>query len=336
MLVTSLNLVKAYSGWGWAGGYLWHLKEVMVASGRFTVRGSGDGNASFAYNGTTAPLAAPDQGSGGAYDCWKTPKFTDMTVMVAGATNISSWVVMDEVGTARQYLFQTTNQSAGGWDGYGRVAYNAGGGATPAFTGGSASATALPGAATNEQWIFGSSRASATGQPIGLLSVTSGYVHVFCDSVAENNATGFGWFTGSDSRVVGGFMACPTVGGPAWDLDCLVIYSGASFSTIQTWNQIGYGAAAWGTASVGQRAIYNGGGSTRDTDGSAAIRQMGFTTGSAANLYFKGFSGRSVGYAVAKWLYPTLVQDIDGNRWVPASNGIMIPWPPTNPVVLPR
>lgn len=336
MLITSLNLVKAYSGWGWVGGYLWHLKQVMVASGRFTVQGSGDGNALFAYNGTTAPLSAPNQGDGGAYDCWKTAKFTDMGVLVAGATNISAWLVMNEVGTARQYLFVVTNQSSAGWDGYGRMAYNAGGGGTPAFVGASASATGLPGAATNEQWLFGSSRASANGVALAMLSSSSGYIHCFCNDTAENGITGFGWFTGSDARAVGGLIACPVVNGPTWDNDPVVFYSGATFSTVQTWNQLGYGAAAWVSATVNARSIYSGGGATRDTDGSALIRQMAITTGTAANLYFKGYTGRTVGYAVAKWLYPTLVQDLAGNRWIPAVSGMMLEWPPTDPVTLPR
>jgi len=334
MLITSLNLVKAYAGWGWAGGYFWHLKEVMIASGRFTVRGSGDGATLFAYDGTTAALAAPDQGSGGAYDCWKTAKFTNMGVSTAGATNVSSWIVLEETGTARQYLFSVTNQSSAGWDGYGRIAYNAGGGAAPTFVGASASATAIPGLATNEQWFFSTSRASPNGNSIGMLYSSSGYIHCFCDDTQENGVTAFGFVSGSETRVVNGFIACPIVGGPSWDTDPLMIISGP-LSIFGTWNQLGFGAAAWTSASVNVRSLYNGNAATRDTDGTAVIRQMGVSSGSGANAYFKGYTGRIVGYAASKWAYPTLVQDRNGNRWIPGPSGLMVRWA-EDTLVLPR
>ena len=332
MLITSLNLVKAYAGWGWAGGYFWHLKEVMIASGRFVVVGSGDGNALFAYNGVTAALAGPDQGSGGAYDCWMSPKFTGMIVPQAGYTNASSWIVMGEVGSSREYLFVTTNQSTSGWDGYGRVAYNAGGGATPAFVGAAVNATTIPAAASNEVWLYGSARATPNGVSIFMYN-TSGYVHCICDDTAENGATGFGFITANEPRAAGGILVCPLVSTPSWDTDPIIIVSGSNFGTAQGWNQLGFGGQAWGGVAINTRGLYNGASGTRITDGSASIRQMAVTVPST---YLKGFTGRIAGFAAARWAYPLTVEDRVGNRWVPTANGLMIRWDDSNPITLPR
>jgi hypothetical protein len=338
MLITRLNLEKPSSNYGWAGGFFWHVKETMVASGRFTVHGSGDGLATYAYNGVTAALPALSQGSGGAFDCWKTPKFTDMTNLIAGATNTSSWIVMNEVGTPRQYLFAVTDQNTSSWNGYGRFAYNAGGGATPTFVGASVSATLIPGLATNEQWFFGSSRASPSGVTVRMLAGDSGYINCFCDDTAENGVTSFGWTASNSARGLTGFVVCPMVGGPSWDLDPVIFYTGSNIGIgIFTWNQLGYGPQSWVGASVNTRSLYTGAGSTRVTDGTSAIRQIGIHCGTAANAYFKGFTGRSVGYAVSRWTYPMVVQDngTPSTRWVPGPNGPMVRWPEDS-LIVPR
>lgn len=334
MLVTSLNIVKPYAGWGWAGGYFWYLKEVMVASGRFTVRGSGDGLARFAYNGVTAALSGPDQGSGGAYDCLQNPKFTDATVKQNGYWNAGGWCVLDEVGSNRQYLFSNTAQTSAGWDGYGRIAYNPGGGATPTFVGAAVTATAIPTAATNEQWLYGT-RAAPDGAAVTLYA-TTGYVHVFCEDTTELGVTAFGFIACSDARVVGGLVACPVVNGPTWDVEPVVFFYGSSFGQISTFNQFGGVNQAWTNVTVNRRNIYNGGTAGRYTNGSATVLQMICTSGSGANAYIKGFLGQEVGCTIAKWTYPTLVQDDGGNRWIPAAGGLMFRWIESNPVTLPR
>lgn len=335
MLRTSLNLVKAYAGWGWAGGYFWHLKEVMVASGRFAVRGSGDGQARYAYNGVTSALAIGQQGTGGGYDCLQNPKFTDAVTKQAGYWNAAGWCVLDETGTNRQYLLSNTDQTSAGWDAYGRIAYNPGGGATPAFNAAAASATVIPAAATNEQWMFSGSRAAANGSPIGMAYTSSGYIHVFCDDTQESGACSFGWYTSPESRVLEGFVVCPIVSGPSWDADPVIFIHGSQFGTISTYNQFGTGNQAWVTALINRRTAYTGAQSSRITDGSTSVLAMVVTSGSGANAYIKGHTGRSVGFTPAKWTYPTLTQDDVGNRWIPGPAGLMLSWPDST-VVLPR
>lgn len=335
MLRTSLNIVKAYGGWGWAGGYLWHLKEVMVASGRFTVTGSGDGLSRYAYNGVTGALAGGQQGSGGAYDCLQNPKFTDAASKQAGYWNASGWLVVNEVGSSRQYLFASTDQTAAGWDGYGRVSYNPGGGATPAFNAAAASATAIPAAATNEQWLFGASRATANGNVMGMAYAASGYIHIFCEDTLESGVCSFGWYTSPDTRVLDGLVVCPIVGGPAWDPDPVIFLHGSQFGTISTFNQFGTVNQAWVAATINKRTSYTGAQSSRITDGSTSILPMAVTSGAGANAYLKGYTGESVGFTPAKWTYPTLTQDRVGNRWIPGPAGLMLAWPDTA-LVLPR
>lgn len=334
MLITDLNLVKPYAGWGWAGGYFWHLKEVMVASGRFTVRGTGDGQARFAYNGVTAALAGGQQGSGGAYDCLQNPKFTDAATKQAGYWNASGWCVLDEVGSSRQYLLSNTDQISSGWDGYGRIAYNPGGGATPAFVGAAVTALAMPTAATNEQWLYGA-RATPNGAAVVLYSV-SGYVHVFCDDTTESGVASFGFIACADSRAVGGLVVCPIVNGPTWDIDPVVFFYGTTFGSVSTFNQFGGVNQAFVSVVVQRRSIYSGTTAGRYTDGSASSLQMICTSGAGANSYIKGFLGRAASCTFAKWTYPTLVQDNLGNRLIPAVNGLMFRWLEANPVTLPR
>ncbi len=320
-------------------GYIFYLKEAMVASGRFEVRGSGDGDALYAYDGETAALDPGDQGSGGDFDCWKFANFDLISGPVAGRTNIKSWLVMHELGTDREYLFQATDQGAGGWDGYGRIAYNPGGGATPAFDGSAADADTIPDAATNEQFILGS-RASANGANFASSNSASGWFHAFCDDTAENGATGFGLVfsnLATNPRSLTGFAVVPLVQTPAWETDPIIIMTAfdGTGANCFTFGQFGTVNQAWFTSVVMQnRSLYNDNASVR-TSGKGVGRSLAVSIGAGADEYVKGYTGRTVLFT-SRYEMPRMLESGDGRRYYVSHSGCAVRWSDADPLVLPR
>lgn len=151
------------------GRSLWYLKDTAVQAG-YTVRGSGDGGTRFAWNGVTAALSTQQQGSGGAYDCWRTGDIIyDASLGIAGdANNANAWVCL-EAPSGRQVLLCNTNQTGTGWAGYGRVAILRVG--LGGFDGTTAAAATIPALVAGEYWFLGS-RAAASG--VSIVSGTAG------------------------------------------------------------------------------------------------------------------------------------------------------------------
>jgi len=176
-----VNQAKTGAATDWAGQYLFALKELAVSAG-YTVRGSGDGDSRFAYDGQTAALPGAQQGSGGSYDCWLTGNArSDSAPAVAGdAGNADAWLVLRD-GSDRELLLVMTSQGGSNWSGYCRMAVaRAGAGG---FDGSTAATGTIPGTpsggAGDEEWLFGT-RASGSGVQVFLYNET-GRIHMYAD-----------------------------------------------------------------------------------------------------------------------------------------------------------
>lgn len=180
----------------------WRLKELLVASGQWFVVGTGDGGTYFAYSGVTPALNILNQGSGGAYDALKTGNGAG--TLVASNWSTGGWcVVRDAEG--RELLFVDSNAVPdASWNSYGRVAYSRSAG----FDGSVATASAIPGAAVDEAWIFGD-RAAPNGVEIFDYNV-GGYLHFYAHDTATNGVAGFGWVSVSTAGVVSTSMCMST------------------------------------------------------------------------------------------------------------------------------
>jgi len=121
------------------------VKEGLVASGLWTVEGSGDGTSAFEFNGTTGGAGT---GSGGAYDLW-----TSSTI--AGTPD--AWIVFqDPIG--RQLLMQARLPGDATTGPRARIYWDFSG----AYTSAGISATVPPAATTDEKLLVGTRAASAT------------------------------------------------------------------------------------------------------------------------------------------------------------------------------
>jgi hypothetical protein len=172
-----------------AGFGLWRIKELLVLTGRWAVIGTGDGGSRYAYRGVTGALSVPQQGSGGIYDCLKTG--VGAGTLVAGDWSTAGWCVVEDE-TGRQILLVDSNGTPdGSWNSYGRVAYSR----LAGFDGAAASATTIPAAASDEQWIWGN-RATPVGVEIFDYN-TAGYIHFYAHDTATDGVAGFGWLSAS-------------------------------------------------------------------------------------------------------------------------------------------
>ncbi len=334
------NILKQNQNHGYLGGFLWNIKETLVDSGLWEVRGSGDGNSIFAYNGVTAALDPADQGSGGDYDCLKTPQFEQTAVKQNGYFQSSAWCVLRQVGGQREWLFCNTDQTSGGWWGYGRIAYNAGLGATAFFDGSTAGHSTIPGAATDEQWIFGN-RATSTG--VQVITFQGAAVHVFADQALESTVAGWGaiWI-GPQNRSVGGVIFCPVHEAPSWDNDpAIVVYGSSGLTTVQAWNQYSTANQVWQSVTL-EDCRYN---ATRafNSDNTIGIKSILARIGSAPDQYYKGWTGRCYKRLSSFLDAPMIVTRGSGGtkeRFIVAGSstqaGYCVPWPTTDPLPVSR
>lgn len=174
---------------------MWRLKELLVSTGRWVVIGSGDGSTYFAYSGVTPPLAPGNQGSGGGFDALKTG--TGLGTLVASDWSTGGWCVLRDV-VGRELLFiDSTSTPDSSWNSYGRLAYSR----LSGFIGTSVSATTIPAAATDEQWLFGTRGVSSGVEMFDY--GTAGYLHFYAHNSTANGVAGFGWASASTVGAMG-------------------------------------------------------------------------------------------------------------------------------------
>jgi len=185
--------INARSGFGF-----WRMKELLVACGQWTVIGSGDGGTHYAYLGVTAALAPGNQGSGGDYDALKTG--SGLGTLVASDWSTGGWCVLrDSVG--REILFvDSTSSPDASWGSYGRIAYSRSAG----FVGAGVGVATIPGAAADEQWIYGA-RATPAGVEV-FDNGAAGYIHLYAHDAPTNGFAGFGWAAATTTGNMGAIM----------------------------------------------------------------------------------------------------------------------------------
>ena len=242
MRVFDPNQPKAGANLDWAGRYLFALKELAVSAG-FTVRGSGDNSGRFAWNGITAALPAPQQGSGGAYDCWLTgaSRGSSSPAIAGDAGNAGAWLVLEDPA-GRQTLLVMTSQTSSNWDGYCRIAAARAG--SGGFDGTVAATGTIPGVpsggAGDEGWLFGS-RADTNGVPAFLYN-TGGYVHMWADTTpGVDGGLVLGFWTVTSALALQNYMCLsPIVSSESSaDIDPYVYMSGSTLAVGFAWDWAG-------------------------------------------------------------------------------------------------
>lgn len=182
----NVNTLQKTAGGEFIGRFLFELKDFLVTEIGLTVRGSGDGSGRYAWNGITAALDVAQQGSGGAFDCWRTgnSRTENNAAATAGdAGNFGAWIVLEDA-SGRQFLItgHSSSTNSASFSGHGRVIVARAG--SGGFDATAASATTLPAApatgAGNEQALIGS-RASGAAW---MLTNQTGYVHLWGDDSA--------------------------------------------------------------------------------------------------------------------------------------------------------
>jgi hypothetical protein len=325
----------------YSGASMFAFKELAVAVG-WTVVGSGDGDTRFAYAGVTSALSGGHQGSGGAYDCWRAGSVrTNATTAVPGdAGNASAWVVLANAG--REVLIQNTSQTSG-WDGYGRMAYNPGTGATSAFVGSTAATATAPGAASNERWLIGS-RGSPTGDT-WLAYNTAGYYHIWgstTDGAGGARALGLVFVKSSDSTVQRYFCFAPVDDGTelAGDADPTVAYCGTTLPGTNgpsgsVWNHLTSAMELVGGSALGYPAAGQG----NSVGGNDQLTQLyAACTYSSGNRYYKGVvTVDAIATTPTQRGWGNRGEDGDGVGWchMGGSSGLLMPWPDAATVPLP-
>ena len=210
-------------------------KDFWVASGRWEVAASGDGDA--LYNASGDVIVA-DSGAG---------SFANYTVSTK-----NSWCRLRMVGTSREFLIVRGSASTAWW-----IRYSLTG-----FSGGSPSATVAP-TATDQQNVFGT---AITGT--ALFPANGTYQVSLCAENADPSYAMASWrLTGGTPTAQGLFGLCPLKTGtypttPTADADpyvCLAgYYSGLPYSQFtnptpatnfaRAWSKPGLGGAAWAAA----------------------------------------------------------------------------------------
>jgi len=315
-----------------SGFSFWRLKDLLVSTGCWVVVGTGDGSSRFAYAGVTAALPVPQRGSGGEYDCLITGSGVGSPA-TAGDWGVGGWcVVRDQSG--REFLFvDSTGTPDASWNSYGRVAYSR----STGFVGTSVSATVIPAAASDEQWIQG---ARATPNGVQLFSYNAvGYVHFYAHDAPVNGVCGFGWNAASTLGVVGGvfhFSATQEYDANGMADPCAFMFS-TSYS-VGGWYSAGTLFGGWGSASANNPA-----GSTLPVEpmGGGRDQVTGIYVYTAPTGNYAGISAADLGYmvdVVADRISPVRahpdVIDCVSSTWLSIGGGYCMPWPSTATVPL--
>lgn len=322
----------------YAGAALFALKELAFSAG-YTVRGSGDGNLLFAWNGTTLPLDPGDRGSGGAYDCWQTgASRTDASSAVPkDAGNTSAWCVLED-GAGRQIYLQMTAQATG-YAGYVLIAVaRAGsGGFDPTTVSlGASTGPGAPSAAGDEHFFYGS-RAQVNGAGANFLGgSTSGYYHMWADTTpGVDGGLPLGIFFVDGSGVPGNhFAVVPIVANESSsDADPCVYEAFSNNSRAWDWaSGPTYTIRSMNSQSINSFWVNQGQADPITGDTSIAAPQYVTST----NECFKG-TPHSTGLRLLPlaraWGFYGLDQNSLG--WCSGPTGYVFPWPDAATVPLP-
>lgn len=327
------NVNQAKISGEYAGAALFALKELAVSAG-YTVRGSGDGDLLFAWDGYTAALGAGDQGSGGAYDCWQTgASRTDASSSdPKDAGNTSAWCVLEDASGRQIYLQMTTQPT--GYAGYViiGVARAGSGGFKPAA--GPIGANTGPGAPTaagDEYFFYGSRNGTGANAFDG---TDSGYYHMWADSTpGVDGALPLGiFFVDGSGNSAGYFAVVPIVANESSsDADPCVYES----TTARAWDwAAGPTYTIRSTNTQGISSFWVNQGQADPVTGDTSIAAPQYVT--ATNECFKG-TPHSTGLRLLPlaraWGFYGLDQNSLG--WCSGPTGYVFPWPDAATVPLP-
>lgn len=306
-----------------AGFGLWRIKELLVLSGRWAVIGSGDGGSRYAYTGVTGALPAPQQGSGGAYDCLKTG--SGAGTLVAGDWSTAGWCAVQDASGRQVLLVDSNGTPDGSWNSYGRVAYSRMAG----FVGASANATTIPGAAADEQWIWGN-RATPNGVEIFDYN-TIGYLHLYAHDTPTDDVSGFGWLSASAVGAVSSHCAFSALR----DYDSNAIGDPSCWiksSAMSAWTVYGSPYASWDTA----LSVINPIGTTFPVEPQGGgkdplTRAFGLASASGSD---SSITTADMGYPIdivvdrftSSRPHPDLLND-GTNAWIVHNSSFAMPWP---------
>lgn len=328
-------------GGHYAGPFFLALKDLAVLCG-WAVRGSGEGTGGsrFAYDGVTAALPADQQGSGGAYDCWKEAAArTDSTPLVSGDVgNAGAWCVLENNGV-EVLLAHTTGTGVNSWCGYGRIAFNPGTGATSAFDGTIAAAGTLPGAATNEQWMHGTRGADTEIVTYAAHS----YAHLWGDdSLGAGGISPFGFITvkASDNtaRALMSIATFETGSTLAADPSPVAVFYGTS-ATYSTTLPTG---KAWCTTSGAVDTVSNNYHTNWAANGNPYLGKdfvrrievvLPSTVGSRESKGFLTKGSLAISSAQRGW--GRVMVDNEGDGWIYFGGSLLVPWPADGTLPLP-
>lgn len=303
-----------------AGASLFAFKEHAVNVG-WVVKGSGDGQGRFGYEGY-ASVALAERGSGGEFDCWlAAPQALDSTD--AGDVNANAWVVLENDG--RELLLVATSGTTSSYAGDARIAYcpkGAGG-----FDGSVADPDTIPDANAQEWWTHGSRLA-----PLGVTIFTDGpgYLHLFGDDTAELGALplGFACF-GDDLSPDGALSIAPVVAGTESPSDADPVglfYGTAGFDLVAVWNQP---LGAMQSFVPPANGFYKGVG-VIDPGGQDRVAAIPGTIGTGTKFEKGTFSHKAIAWSGSPRTYPDTTTGLVGGattRFAYADAGMLFPFP---------
>ncbi len=304
-----------------AGKFFFRLKELMVASGRFEVIGSGDGTTRHAYRGFTSPISGPNQGSGGQWDCLQTG--SGVAGGGAGDWDVAGWCALEAEDGSQVLFIDSAGTPDGSWGGYGRVFFSIGNG----FDGSVVGVATPPGQATDEQAPFGGTRGDANGADMFYWN-GDGSAHFFCHDTAVNGIVGWGWVLVDTTAVVRIYRGRSAVSeADESSIGGMFYNTGATYAGYRTGD--GGVFREWLTSFTEDGSLKNG---------VPVDPQNGFDTLTPVFLHVTPalVVGADFGYledvlqvGVAGRAYPDIYDD--GTRvWLNTQSGYAVPWPDTS------
>lgn len=334
--ITNVNNLKSQSNGPdtWAGRWFFLLKEIAVQAG-WTVVGSSDGDALSVYDGETAALDGADQGSGGAFDCWRTGtgRPHDGTKQ-AGDPREDSWIVLENDG--RQVMLVPTWSTSSSIDGFGRIIYARKG--SGGFDGSVAAVGTIPGptAAAGDEIEIAGTRASTQGVAI-FLGQEGGFIHYFADDTPDGGTITFGFVcvdgsgTSDTTFAIQGIVAETN---SAVDPDPAVVHFAAAGVSVSgnDWASWNYGSNQFEEDNLNSfTQLFWGGNGTADPQSNKdPSDNIPFYIGVGASELLKGhLTVKGFLWSAVPRTYGDIGEDEDGNvfAYCGSAGGFLFPWP---------